>query len=112
MRWRQRRLRSWWRHEQQSIAATPPPPVTTALVRLLWKKWDREEEGTNDAPRGQRPPPAGMWPVQLADAPGPPARVEHMACPCSGVPPREAVVSEPAHDDATIAFLLAHSLAA
>ena len=91
MRLRQRRLRSWWRHEQQSIAATLASARhhsagSSAVEEVVTRPEDREEEeGTNDALRGQRPPPAGMWPVQLADAPGPPARVEHMASPCSGV---------------------------
>ena len=44
-RWKQRRLRSWWRHERMSIAA-----VLATVSHHSYPKVDTK----NDAPRGQK----------------------------------------------------------
>ena len=80
------------RDRHDAATASAALVVTTALVRLLWKR---------------------MRPVQLADARGAAGEGGAHGVPVlQGAAPRGAVVSEPAHDDATIAFLFAHSLAA
>ena len=73
-----------------------------------------EAVGVHVALRGQEHPPPGERPAPLCEVAGPQGGLVATAVPCGGVPSLAPVVmvQEAAHDDATVAFLLAQALVA
>ena len=115
---RERRLRSFWRHEQQAVAAalaTAHHHSYDRQVKSLVEECERQEEVefvSYAAPRGQNTPPPGTRPGFLVD-PGPAlAAVSRGSRVDGGAPLLSPVVlvGGPAHDDATVKFLVMSAL--
>ena len=115
-RWRQRRLRSWWRHEQQSIAAalaaaTHHSAQQNGALRSQKTATRASEEAGSEtyyAPRGPKTLPPGTRPEPLEEVSEPQGLSAAPRCPDAGAPLLSVplLAGRDGIDDTTVRWLL------